>query len=1345
MSGLYRLLRQKWMPPVDPTTSFDGQTILITGANTGLGFEAAIKFASLGASKVIIGVRNIDSGIAAKHKIEQRVGRNGLVEVWSLDMNSYTSIQAFADRATNYPKRIDAALLNAGIRNKTFKCSSYGWEETLQVNVLSTALLGLLLLPKLKTSGSAVRRAVLQVTSSGTHVMHRIPADHETAPNILESFNVADGYNAARQYSLSKLFIQLAISQLALHVNDENGNPDVVVLGTCPGLICSGLARSYTGALFWVAYMIFTFLFARSTEEGARSLVSGVALGERGHGRFWQHDKLHPSARHLDEMEREELRGQVWYDIMDAWRKSVSDTTWHVHRLLNLHLHIPTNVAFKVAPLPPYRNRGHLHGKKSLFRYLFPNTHQRARESLWKFRSETLPSLRHRAQAQIYRYIVHRQSLNRRRRPSRILDLVRRVKQRKDLPGIGRNKDGVKMSRSESSTGSWREGVGNTDFSSLRSEGREPGTRRKKLAGYFKAANELRQSYQQSYTEGWRRDTQFQDVEDNSPGAFPDATVVRTGEEEMILFPSYATKHVKSKPDPDRRHAPATSGNLEDSGPGDEEFWRLEWQKYEDDHAVVDVDVRGWIYTPFKGMMSRKQRIFIGLARQLVGIPAPPSQEATPSASRSSSPLPYQDRLQARTSQQEEAYVAKEAEDIMRKGEAEVETASKGQYSESSRNGQASNTILGSRSRTTSPDSTMHARIHDLRHESSVSSMRSNGSKDMTPIQKRASWNQPANMTPQELRQANTHLMTRLKPFMASPMANTAISVFFYNEDISRQRTVTTNAAGHFSVRAALDFVPTHVRVLASEKLSATEKVNVTRPKGVSLISDVDDTLKHSAIGSGAREIFRNAFIRELDDLTIDGVRDWYGRLADMGVQFHYVSNSPWQLFPVVSKFFTLAGLPPGSFHLKQYSGMLQGIFEPVAERKKGTLDKIARDFPERKFLLVGDSGEADLEVYTDFVLENPGRVLAVFIRDVTTSSGSGFFNSSMGPLTGDRVGSARGQSGNSQMSAAARGQSDDDDPDYKAAIAASLRDMEIEEQRRSQIDRSEQKPKLPPRKPMESTSARRHGDQEKLIDISDDEVPLEPKGFDRPTPQRYPIDRSPGCNPSIEVASSMSPRSQAPIPPRKPVSLRSPGIDNDNSTAEGHSRTNEKKHPPPPPKPRRTSTLVSTTPSIEDSRAQQRAQLWNQSRPIAPPKPLSLSDQQQSYTSSAKQKIVSVYNNLPSASSYWYGAQDQGTRDNSGRGDGSMPYNNPSWNNSSKMTAQSYSTSSGQADSNSQYRHDYPQVNKREQMWRQRWARAQDILGQKGVVLRSWKVGTDALEESTKLVQKANREVDEG
>lgn len=76
---------------------------------------------------------------------------------------------------------------------------------------------------------------------------------------------------------------------------------------------------------------------------------------------------------------------------------------------------------------------------------------------------------------------------------------------------------------------------------------REPGTRRRKLAGYLKAANELRQTYQQQYAPGWSRGPSTYEYEDDTPGGFTDAAVVRNGEEEMILFPSYARKHIKKK------------------------------------------------------------------------------------------------------------------------------------------------------------------------------------------------------------------------------------------------------------------------------------------------------------------------------------------------------------------------------------------------------------------------------------------------------------------------------------------------------------------------------------------------------------------------------------------------------------------------------------------------------------------------------------------------------------------------------------------------------------------------------------------------------------------------------
>lgn len=432
------------------------------------------------------------------------------------------------------------------------------------------------------------------------------------------------------------------------------------------------------------------------------------------------------------------------------------------------------------------------------------------------------------------------------------------------------------------------------------------------------------------------------------------------------MYPHSARRHFKTRPKVD----PWNSDQYDrrDSETNDEEYWRKQWEKYEDDKAIVDVDVRGWMYSPHRGPMTRKNRLLIGLARQLSGVPAPKSDK-----SRESSPDPatsLRARHEAHEAKRDQEKIAREAEEILKKGENEELVAERGGYSERpfANYDSDSQSIYGERrsnsafrpvSRPTSPTSETRGRTSN--------NLSSNASEDDAPgpghLPKRASWNQPSDMSQAELLTANAHLMARLRPFLTNPLVSTPITVFFYDEKKSTSRTIMTNEAGHFTLRAALDFVPTHVRVLASEHLSATEEVKIMEPKGVSLISDVDDTIKHSSIGSGAREIFRNAFIRDLGDLTIDGVKEWYNTMYDMGVGIHYVSNSPWQLFPVLVSFFRLAGLPPGSYHLKQYSGMLQGIFEPVAERKKGTLEKIMRDFPERRFLLIGDSGEADLEV----------------------------------------------------------------------------------------------------------------------------------------------------------------------------------------------------------------------------------------------------------------------------------------------------------------------------------------------------------------------------------------------
>jgi phosphatidate phosphatase APP1 len=841
-------------------------------------------------------------------------------------------------------------------------------------------------------------------------------------------------------------------------------------------------------------------------------------------------------------------------------------------------------------------------------------------------------------------------------------------------------------------------------------EGREPGTRRRKLAGYLKAANEIRQSYQQQYTSQWSQRSAEAEDDQGIPGAFPDVAIVRSGDEEMVLFPSYARRHVKKKPEESRRRA---SGQDNVTNIGDHDEAEKEWKKYEDDHTVVDVDVRGWIYSPHKGPMTRRNRLLIGLARTLSGIPASaPSDDNSRDSSRHST---HRERIEDRSSRYEEELVSLEAQSIMRKGEGEADVAWRGGYSERPGRDSDRNSVYSSRS--ASPDSHGAPEPGNFPHPVTESSMNSDDDDaSIKKLSKRSSWNQPADMTPAELKIANSHLMSRLKPFLTNPVVGIGITAFFWNEESSQSRSSYTNESGHFSFRASLDFVPTNVRVLASENLSAAEEVQITDPTGISLISDIDDTIKHSGIGSGAKEIFRNTFIRDLGDLTILGVNDWYSRLAEMGVQLHYVSNSPWQLFPVLKSYFTLSGLPPGSFHLKQYNGMLQGIFEPVAERKKGTIEKIIRDFPERQFLLVGDSGEADLEVYTDIVTAYPTRILGVFIRDVTTPEKKSFFDQSLGHLDG-----SRGPSRN-----------------------RSREDLS----NRRHAER-ESRPALPARRPLERVKTEpaelgpRMGT---LIDFGDGNNGSGPNHSSQDLNGLVFDGQSNGGESISRIDSGR------PVRPSKPFNLRSSSesrilpSDQEPETASFP----KKGGPPPPPKPRRLSNLNAPSHATTRSPLSQEQHVDPDDR----------SDDTKTYTAAVRDRVTSAYNKLPSPTSYIYGSPQ-----NAQSATKVGPSQNLSLDSDSerpppvppRRALTSYPASAAQYASNrissgwtggndgsgndSLYGGSAPPLNKKVELWKRRWDRAKTILEREGVMLKSWRVGADVMSDAIRLVEKAAKE----
>ncbi|KAF9448927.1 hypothetical protein P691DRAFT_791824 [Macrolepiota fuliginosa MF-IS2] len=176
-----------------------------------------------------------------------------------------------------------------------------------------------------------------------------------------------------------------------------------------------------------------------------------------------------------------------------------------------------------------------------------------------------------------------------------------------------------------------------------------------------------------------------------------------------------------------------------------------------------------------------------------------------------------------------------------------------------------------------------------------------------------------------------------------------------------------------------------HTPILTSSATASSHlRVPITHPQAIRIISDIDDTIKQSGVPEGARAVFHNVFVKELKDGVIPGMGEWYSGMWDRGVRFHYVSNGPYEYLSVLREFFEISKLPAGSIKLKSYAGrsLLSGLLSAPAARKRAGVVDILESFPDARFILIGDSGEQDLELYADLARERPTQILAVFIRD---------------------------------------------------------------------------------------------------------------------------------------------------------------------------------------------------------------------------------------------------------------------------------------------------------------------------------------------------------------------------
>ena len=151
------------------------------------------------------------------------------------------------------------------------------------------------------------------------------------------------------------------------------------------------------------------------------------------------------------------------------------------------------------------------------------------------------------------------------------------------------------------------------------------------------------------------------------------------------------------------------------------------------------------------------------------------------------------------------------------------------------------------------------------------------------------------------------------------------------------------------------------------------------------VVSDVDDTIIETGVqraGLMLRQTFTGS---ALTRTPFPGAAELYRDLAAGGNPFFHVSSSPWNLHAFLLAFLEHRGFPLGPLMLRDLLGTPQG-----RDRKHERIEEVLELHPTLRFVLIGDSGEHDPQIYADIVRAHPGRILAVYIREVRLDPGDG-------------------------------------------------------------------------------------------------------------------------------------------------------------------------------------------------------------------------------------------------------------------------------------------------------------------------------------------------------------------
>ena len=232
-----------------------GKTVIITGANSGLGKAAALELAKRKA-RLILACRNLSSAKKTVKEIQEATGNSEIIPK-ELDLASLKSINKFSKDVLIEEERIDVLLNNAGVFQCPYWKTEDGFEMQMGVNHLGHFALTFLLLDRIKNT-SASRIVVVSSSLSKRGSIN------------FEDFLCEKNYNKAKAYADSKLANLMFARQLTEHLNSS----DIDVLALHPGMVVTNLSRHVVSSVTKaVLSPLCVLLGLRSASEGCQTLV----------------------------------------------------------------------------------------------------------------------------------------------------------------------------------------------------------------------------------------------------------------------------------------------------------------------------------------------------------------------------------------------------------------------------------------------------------------------------------------------------------------------------------------------------------------------------------------------------------------------------------------------------------------------------------------------------------------------------------------------------------------------------------------------------------------------------------------------------------------------------------------------------------------------------------------------------------------------------------------------------------------------------------------------------------------------------------------------------------------